>query len=533
MHILRFFLVFCIFLASCQKRESTHVSTQNPKYLRISFYGDVRSLDPRIGIDYPSAFGTKMLFEGLMRIGQGGQVETAIAESYEISEDHLTYTFHLRPSVWSNGDVITAYDFEYTWKKVIDPKGGYSLGAQNFYPIKNARRILKGNQSIDSVGIRAIDEKTLEVQLSHPAPYFLEVTATSSYFPVNARIDQENPNWINREGEAFVCNGPFSLEHHHVENEIVVKKNPKYWDAASVQLPGIHIAIIKDASTQLNLFEKNQLEWLGKPLSRVPLDAIENLRSKDKIQFFQTLGLYWFFLNTESFPFNNKKMRQAFAYAINRQLIIDHLLKGEETPALGVLPQKLASQDTPFFQDNNQERAIALFQEALDEMGIQKEDLPKITINYNVATVHMRIAQALQEQWNQVFGLDIKMEQQEWKFHYEKLQKGNFQIGGMQWQSWLRDPIYIMQTFREKDNGVNMSRWGNKEYSDLISQAEKQPDPVHRKNFFNKAEALLMEEMPVIPLYFTTIAYAKSDKLKNVYISELYEVDFRWATLDE
>ncbi|NGX26734.1 MAG: hypothetical protein K940chlam6_00659, partial [Chlamydiae bacterium] len=129
--------------------------------------------------------------------------------------------------------------------------------------------------------------------------------------------------------------------------------------------------------------------------------------------------------------------------------------------------------------------------------------------------------------------LDIKMEQQEWKFHYEKLQKGNFQIGGMQWQSWLRDPIYIMQTFREKDNGVNMSRWGNKEYSDLISQAEKQADPVFRKAFFNKAEALLMEEMPVIPLYFTTNAYAKSDKLKNVYISELYEVDFRWATLDE
>ena len=146
----------------------------------------------------------------------------------------------------------------------------------------------------------------------------------------------------------------------------------------------------------------------------------------------------------------------------------------------------------------------------------------------------MRIAEALQEQWNQVFGLNIKLEQQEWKFHYEKLQKGNFQIGGMQWQSWLRDPIYIMQTFREKmDGGVNMSHWGNEEYSRLVQLAEKQADPTQRRAFFNQAEALLMEEMPIIPLYFTTIVYAKNKKLKNVYVSELYDVDFRWATLEE
>jgi len=529
---MRYLLIFCFLLASCQKGGDSRRPTNTPAYLRICFHGDVRSLDPRIGIDYPSAFGTKMLFEGLMRIGQNGQVEPAIAQSCEISEDKMTYTFHLRPCVWSNGDPILAADFAYAWKKVITPNGGYELGVPNFYPIKNVHKILKGNLPLDSVGIRVIDDATLQVELAHPTPYFLEVTATSSYFPVNERIDQANANWANK-SETFVSNGPFNLDHYFLENEILVKKNPDYWDADSVHLPGIQIAIIKDSSTQLSLFEKNQIEWLGKPISRIPLDAMESLRAQGKINFVDTLGLYWFFLNTESFPFNNKKMRQAFAYAIDRQSLIDHILKGEETPALGVLPRKLSPQEEPYFQDNDMEHAKTLFQEALNEIGIQREDLPPIVFNYNDSTAHMRIAEVLQQQWREAFGVEIKLEQQEWKFHYDKLQKGNFQIGGMQWQSWLRDPIYIMQTFRYKNGGVNMSRWDNAEYRSLISAAEKEPDLTRRNDFFNKAEALLMEEMPVIPIYFTTIAYSKSDKLKDVYISELYEVDFRWAKIEE
>lgn len=531
---IRFLLaVFALLLlmTGCHRGEKKQ-DTPTSNYLQISFHTDVRSLDPRVGIDYPSAFITKMLFEGLMRFNQNGHVECAIAQDYTISDDQMTYTFHLRPSTWSNGDEVTAYDFEYTWKKIVDPKAGYSLGVQNFYPILNARAIVKGRKSIDTLGVKALNDKILQVQLGQPTPYFLEATATSSYYPVNHRIDQENPNWPNQAQQAFVCNGPFALHHRKVEDEIVVHKNETYWEAQQVQLPGIKIAIIKDATTQLSLFEKNQLEWLGKPISRIPLDAINHLRDKGKICFFQTLGVYWYFINTEAFPFNNKKMRQAFAYALNRKEIIDHILQGEEVPAMGVLPFRLSTQELPYFKDNDWERALQLFHEALDEIGITKNQLPRITINYNAAAAHERLAESLQEQWSQIFGLDIRLEQQEWKFHYDKLQKGNFQIGGMQWQSWLRDPIYIMQTFREKMNGVNMSRWENEDYIHYLDLAEKESDPVRRKHFFNKAETVLMEDMPVIPIYFTTIAFAKSPRLKNVYVSDTYEVDFRWATLE-
>jgi len=147
--------------------------------------------------------------------------------------------------------------------------------------------------------------------------------------------------------------------------------------------------------------------------------------------------------------------------------------------------------------------------------------------------VHQRVAEALQEQWQKVFGITIKLEKQEWKFHYDKLQKGDYQIGGMAWRSWLRDPIYLLQTFRYKDDGINMSRWQHKSYQTLLQASERELNNNKRLNYFRQAEALLMHEMPVIPIYFTTICYSKSESLKNVYLSDLYEVDFRWAYLEE
>jgi len=239
-------------MLGCQNHKSTSIKS---RYLNVSFQSEVRSLDPRIGIDYPSAFAIKMLFEGLMQVDMDGQIKPAIAKSYKVSPDGKTYTFSIRPSRWSNGEEITAFDFEYSWKKVIDPDGE-TLGVHNFYPIKNVRKILREKLPIDAAGIKALDAKTLVVELEHPTPYFVEITATPSYFPVNSRLDRKDPNWVNKGGEGFVSNGPFMLERHRLEDEIVVKKNPLYWDAKNVKLPGIKIAIIKDSSTQLQLFEK-------------------------------------------------------------------------------------------------------------------------------------------------------------------------------------------------------------------------------------------------------------------------------------
>lgn len=525
MRILQYIILTFILMgvSGCQKSGSS-----KGRYLKISIQTEVCSLDPRLAVDAPSIFPQRMLFEGLMRTDLDGKIRPAIAQSFEVSEDLKTFIFHLRPTVWSNGDLLTAHDFEYAWKKILDPQTD-TLGVHNFYSIKNARLVSLGELPLESAGIKALDDTTLKVELENPTPYFLEMVSFSSFFPVNARVDQENSKWANQEGDQFVCNGPFMLEKHRLDNEIILKKNPSYWDAASVKLPGISIAILKDPSTQLSLFEKGELDWLGQPLSKISLDAIETLKQENKIHFIKSLGVHWYSFNTESFPFQNKQMRRAFAYAINREIITRYVLQCNESPAFAILSYLMTGIKSFYFGDNNQKLAIQLFNEALSEMGITKEQLPEITINYSMGPINQRVAEAIQEQWSQIFDLKIMLEHQEWKVHFEKMKKGNFQIGGSGWQSWLRDPIYTMQAFRYKSDGINMTRWENLKFQELINAAEQEIDQVKRLDLFKQAEAIIMEEMPVIPIYFTTIAYAKNEKLKNVFISELNEIDFRWA----
>lgn len=524
------FLISLLSLTQCQRTDKAQEKAplKDTRFLKLSFASELRSLDPRIGIDNPSCFVLRMLFEGLMHIGTDGKLSPGAAQSYEISEDQKTYTFHLRPTKWSNGEDVTAYDFEYTWKKIIDPNS-ITEGAHNFYIIKNAREVVQNKASINDLGIHAVDARTLVVELENPTPYFLEALATSSFFPVNSNLDKRDPSWTTKQGSEFVCNGPFLLESQKLENEITVLKNPAYWNSKQVQLPGIKIAIVKDAMTQLQMFEKNDIDWIGKPISNLPLDAIASMKKKNQILSFPAFTVYWFFLNTQKAPFTNKKMRKAFAYAINRKVIEEHILQEGGLSAMGVLPHNLNAKGSPFFADHCVDLARKLFNEALEELHMSKESLSEITISTANVEINTRIAQVLQQQWQEAFGIHVKIVGNDWKVHFDKVKTGDFTIGGMKWQSRLRDPIYIMQTFRYADDSINMSRWENPRYQALLDASEKELSKEKRSDIFYEAEALLMDEMPVIPIYFYRLVYAKKNTLKNVYLSEVEDIDFRWA----
>ncbi|MFI5334776.1 MAG: peptide ABC transporter substrate-binding protein, partial [Chlamydiales bacterium] len=235
--------------------------------LPISMCSEVRSLDPSVGIDSASQVIIKMLFEGLVSLDLTGTLVPAAAERYEVSPDLKTYTFFLRDSRWSNGSPVTAHDFEYSWKRVITG-GAKGTAVHNCYPIKNVQEYAKRKKSIDEIGVKALDDKTLLVELERPTPYFLEVISTSSFFPVSAETDKKSPGWMRESGKGFVCNGPFVLDKHKQNDELIVLKNPYYWDRAHVKLPGIKVAIIEEGLTQLHMYEKDELTWAGKPLTR-------------------------------------------------------------------------------------------------------------------------------------------------------------------------------------------------------------------------------------------------------------------------
>lgn len=297
MKILYCALLFMPFFVSCtslQKSEKKNV-------VRINLKDEPSTLDPRKARDLSSMSITRMLFEGLTRVGKNEKAELALANDVSWTPDVKKYTFHLRDAQWSNGDPITAFDFVYAWKKVLDPNFPSDVAFQ-LYVIKNAKAAKEGKVQIQEVGIHALDNKTLEIDLEYPVPYFLELVAIPVFFPINSRIDQLNSQWA--EGpSSFVCNGPFRLETWKHHDCIIVNKNESYWDASSVHLSKLELVMIDTEDTELKMFEKKELDWAGSPISNLPVEAIHSLKKDHTLKTKEMLGTYFIRINVEHFPF--------------------------------------------------------------------------------------------------------------------------------------------------------------------------------------------------------------------------------------
>lgn len=516
--------------AGCGKRDKKHSSLKNgERMVNVAIANPIRSLDPRVGNEYPSAFAVRVLFEGLLRMGEDGKLFPGMAKSYEISEDKTIYTFHLRDAKWSNGDQVTAYDFEYAWKKAVNPMFA-KTGAFTFYAIKNVKACFQGKVDVGEVGVKAINKETLIVTLEHPAPYFLSLTSCPTFMPINKRIDLEKSDWSNNADDYFTSNGPFILGEWKKGDSIILKKNQNYWNAQDVALPGIRILIVENSITQFYLFEKGELDWFGDPLlGTIPPEILKSSQNRDQIHSQEAFGLYWFFVNTESYPFNNKNLRKALAYAINRGQIAEHVLQMGEQPAMGILADGFNFGNGPYFEDGNLIKARQYFELALKELNLDRNEFPKLVLSIGRTGTSFRLNQAIQQQWFEALGIEVELDQKEWPVHFTTLSEGDYQVGEAQWVSWLYDPIYLLETFRIKSLSSNMSRWEHPEYRYLLDLSDNELDRDKRLEYLQRAETVLMEEMPVIPICFTRVCYMSNPQLKGVYISPLKELDFRWA----
>lgn len=525
MRILFLFLAV-IFTCGCRKNEKVE---KNKRTLRISFVAELRTLDPRLGAEPPSVHVIRMLFDGLMRRDREGKAAPTGAKSYNVSEDQRIYTFHLRECYWSDGVPVTAYDYEYAWKASLNP-ASLSHEAQNFYFIKNAELAARGKGSVENIGVKALDDKTLYVELEYPAPYFVDILACTIFSPIPKHIVEKDPNWARKTDASFISNGPFKLKKWNLGNHLVVEKNPLYWDAEQVHLPEIKISFIQDGMTPLYLYEKKELDWIGRPLNKFPPEVLEALRKDPNYTAIDSLVVHWFFVNTERFPLNHKKLRQALAYAIDRQVISDHIYGQIAHPAVGILSPSFQLEQNPCFKDRDIFTAKLLFEEVLEELGLTRENFPSITLKYasGVETLH-RIAQAVQQMWKDSFGIKVELEQTEWPVYFTSVQQGNYEIGMMGRAAFFCDPIFMLQTFKFKRDLVNMSNWENESFQKLLEKSNLEIDLEKRKQIFIDAEKLLVEEMPIIPLCFTKIEYVKNPSLTGVNLSPSEEIDFKFA----
>ncbi|MCB1115819.1 MAG: peptide ABC transporter substrate-binding protein, partial [Chlamydiia bacterium] len=462
--------------------------------------------------------------EGLTSLESDGSLKNALAEKVTISRDRKKYIFTLKKSMWSDGSPLTAYHFEAAWKKVLSPEFS-SRASHLLYPLKNGEKAKRGECSLDDVGVEAIDEQTLLVHLEQPTPYFLELTAYPTYFPVPFHGDEvPHPN----QQSELLTNGPFMLTAWRSDDEIAYLKNPYYWNADLVQIDGIQATIIAEEATALKLFEQGDLDFVGGMTSPIPVDAVATLKESSRLLHRPMAGTTLCTFNIDAFPFNNAHIRKAFAYAVDRKAITDNVSQMFDDVATGPVPLVLKKAALVFFEDCQKELARHHFYLGLEELGIAKEEFPKITYSYFNSELQKSLAVTLQCIWKDFLDVEVALEGTELKSHVAKLHSQQFQIGQMSWVGQYHDQMNFLERFISKEAYCNYGKWENPHYTKLIKESFwKEGD--ERKTLLTQAEIMLLEDMPIIPLYHFHFVYLKNPRLCGLSISPMGDIRFHTA----
>lgn len=521
-------LLVLVFGSSCQKRTKVPSAdlVERNKQIRMNLSSEPATMDPRKGGDPISSHMHFLLFEGLTRLNEDGSITFAQAESVDISQDGKRYTFHIRDTKWSNGEAVTAYDFEKSWKDILDPQFP-AVNAHLLYPVINAEAAKKGLVSLSEVGIIAEDAKTLVVTLHQPTPYFLDVIAFCVFFPVSKAVDESNPDWAYEAGDHFVCNGPFHLTKWKHNNEIVAKRNPYYWEKEKVLPDSFHFSIIDNESTALQMFHNGEIDVIGSPLSPLPIDALPSLVKEGVLKKKPTAGSTILAFNTTKFPFGNANIRKAFALAINREEIVKNITQLNELVATNVIPPILKSNRVQhFFKDHDVQTARELLDRGLKELDASKEDLKEMPYYYAVSDVNGKVAQAIQQQIFKALGVKIRLEGVEFKVLMDKLTKRDYLLGQTMWWAQYNDPMNIFERFKFKGNAKNYAHWENSEFIRLLDKSGLESGDA-REATLEMAEKVFVDDMPVAPIFHYDLCYMVQPYLNDITLSPIGDIYFQ------
>jgi oligopeptide transport system substrate-binding protein len=501
--------------------------------LRINIKQEPNTLHPGLAEDVTSASVLLQAFEGLTRIDLWGQTVNAAAKVIKISDDQRTYTFTLREATWSNGDAVIAEDFEYAWKWALNP-ANRSESAYQLYYIEGAKEYNKGESSVNKVGVKALDDQTLQVKLDKPTPNFLQITALPTYFPVNSKVAQKNPDW-SKDSHEYPSNGPFELAEWSHNEKIVLKKNRKYWDGNAVRLETITMYMIDDPLTELTMFVNGKLDWAGSPLGQLPAVGTELIINEDRIQFHPITGLYVYKFNTKDEPFNNENIRKAFAFSINRQLLMDTIGQLGLEPARALVPPTLIPDNNKgYFKDNDVVNAKIYLQKGLKELGYNNAyELPPITLIYSSAAGHKEFAQGIQEMWKENLGVEVTVKELQPKKTSGKINIFDYDMPRLEWVGYYSEPINFLNLNRGSELVSNGIGWNNGEFQSILKQSQTEADPNKRLTLLKKAEAVMMKEMPVVPIYHYSNTWVQNEYLKGVALSGSSHIQFKWAYFGE
>ncbi|GAB1488158.1 peptide ABC transporter substrate-binding protein [Opitutaceae bacterium] len=503
--------------AGCSKTETSASATaDSAKILHFGNGTEPQDLDPQIVTGVPENKIVNALFEGLVAEGpSGSDTVGGVAERWDISADRLVYTFHLRKDArWSNGDPLTAHDFVRSYQRILTPSIA-SEYAYKLYHVVGAEEFMKGElKDFSQVGFKATDDHTLVITLKRLTPFLLEAMKHYSWFPVHiptvekfGGLERKGTAWTRPEN--LVGNGPFIMKEWRPQQKIVVTKSPTYWDRATVKLDEIHFYPTESIDTEERMFRTGQLD----KTNELPNAKIDTYKRDFPTSYRQDpyYGAYFYRVNVTRGPLADKRVRRALALAIDREAIVKNVTRGGQQPAYNYCP--------PSDIFTSQARLTGDLAEAkrlLAEAGFPEgRGFPKIDILYNTSENHRAIAEAIQQMWRQNLGVEIGLTNQEWKVYLDSQDTLSYDLARAGWIGDYTDPSTFMDMW-VTGGGNNDTGWSNAEYDRLLAESFAAQNDTERMAIYQKMDTLLMEELPIIPIYFYTRPYALNPKVSWV-----------------
>jgi oligopeptide transport system substrate-binding protein len=506
-------MVLCTHLIGCGERKTLVAIGNEQQKLYLADGANPADIDPQITTGSAEHRIEGALFEPLVTKNLTTlEIEPAIAESWTVSEDGLVYEFKIRDNaMWSNGDKLVAEDFVLSWKRILSPRLG-SEWATYLYVLKNAEAYHTGKlDDFSQVGVEAISERVLRVALSGPTPYFLQLLDHNCMYPVHIKtilahgeFDERSTPWTRVEN--FVGNGAFVPVEWTPNKGFAMAKNPLYWNQERIKLAEVHILPVENTLSMERMYRAGQLHIVEK----LPPVKIKTYKDDPALRSFPLYGTYFYRFNTTIKPLDDIRVRQALSYAINREQITKTITRGGEPVARSLVPVTPTYEPTYLIPED-----IQLAQQLLAEAGFPGgKGFPKLTLIYNTQEEHQKIAVAIQQMWKKHLGVDIKLQNQEWKVFLANQHHMNYEISRASWIGDYVDPNTFLEIFITT-SGNNETGWSNQEYDNLIRAASLEADLEARTKLLQEAEKIIMTELPIMPIYGYSWNRLVSPSVKN------------------
>ncbi|HJH56329.1 MAG TPA: peptide ABC transporter substrate-binding protein [Brachyspira hyodysenteriae] len=514
------FMIFISFIISCSNNKS-----EDGISIFINTGPEPNTIDPSINVTSDAIFYLMHTFEGLLEKDMNGKLIPGVAESWEISEDGLTYTFKLRTnSKWTDGKTVVAGDFVYSWQRVVDPATGSQYGYQH-EPVKNAKAITAGDMPKESLGIKAIDDYTLEVQLEAPTAYFLELLTFPTFYPLRKDIIEQYGDEWTLNADTYIGNGAFKLIERNRDESLVMVKNTNYWNIEDIVPDKITFVLMENETASVAGVKAGSLHFARS----FPRQDIKTLQNEGLIVIKPRISSYYYCLNLTNEILKDVRVRRALSLAIDRNYIVEQITRGGEKPAGALVPFGISDYEGDFRENGgeyiditkdgyvkNVEEAKKLMAEAGYPNG---EGFPVMEFKADPG-LHVKIFEAVQQMWKENLGIDVTLTQEEWAVFLQTRYDRNITMARGAWNGDFDDPVNFMALCLSYSTN-NYSVYSNKAYDDMINEVMLSGDQKFRMQTMHKAEEMLMREEAIIPIYYYTEPLLVSPKLKDVYYDSL------------